>query len=208
MGGVFMKKLFKRTVFLAVLVALVWCGMVLADRQMLHEGLIRLHIVADSDDADAQSLKLRVRDAVLASLHEGLAGMTDTEQAMEYLQECLPQIEQLANQVLQAAGSELSAAVTLAQEEFHARQYDTFSLPAGVYQALHIQIGSGEGQNWWCVAFPQLCLATTGEEFRTAAAGAGFSSELTDALTGCNGIRLRFWVLDVLGRIENFLHRG
>ena len=208
MDGVFMNKLLKRMAFFALLAALVWCGMVIADRQKLDEELIRLHIVADSDEEQAQSLKLRVRDAIVESLCSDLKDVADTQQAWEYLEEHLPQIQQLANRVLQTAGSELTAAVSLAQEEFSAREYDTFSLPAGVYNALRVVIGEGEGENWWCVAFPQLCLPTTKEDFHIAAAGAGFSDELTDTLSHGDGTQLRFFILDVLGRIENFFHRG
>ena len=93
-------------------------------------------------------------------------------------------------------------------EEFATRYYDTFTLPAGIYEALRITIGEGEGQNWWCVVFPTLCVGATVEEFEETAHCAGFSDGLTGALTGEDGYEVRFFFLDALGKLENFLHKG
>jgi stage II sporulation protein R len=85
--------------------------------------------------------------------------------------------------------------------------YETFALPSGVYNTLRIVIGSGEGKNWWCVAFPGLCMGATVEDFEEAASCAGFSDTLTAALETEEGYELRFYFLDLLGRIGNFLHK-
>ena len=153
-----MKKMIKCVLVCALLTGLVWCGTVIADRERLNKELIRLHVVANSDTAEDQNLKLLVRDAVITSLRQALADVQDTQQAKEYLEENLPKLQELANKTLDAAGSTQRAVVTLCREGFPTRQYDTFSLPAGVYEALRITIGEGEGKNWWCVVFPSLCL--------------------------------------------------
>ena len=76
-------------------------------------------------------------------------------------------------------------------------------MPAGTYDALRITVGEGQGQNWWCVVFPQLCLPAVSEGFEDTAAGAGFSDSLTGALEG--EYQVRFFLLDCLGWLENFL---
>ncbi len=202
-----MVKLGKRLVFLALLAALVWVGAVLADRQRLDSGLVRVHILANSDSETDQEQKLLVRDALVESLRSGLSQATDAQAAKAYLQEHLPELERLANQVLREAGSENSAVLRLVREAFDTRQYDTFSLPAGVYDALRVEIGSAQGHNWWCVAFPQLCLPAAGEDLQDAAQAGGFSQTLTRTLEGEQGYRVRFFFLDLLGRVENLLHR-
>ena len=98
--------------------------------------------------------------------------------------------------------------VTLCKEAFDTRYYDTFTLPAGIYEALRITIGEGEGHNWWCVAFPSLCLSATSEEFADKAAGAGFPDSLTGALDGEEKYEVRFFLLDALGELEKFLYAG
>lgn len=197
-----MKKGFKALGICFLLAALVWVGTLIADRQRLSQELIRLHVVANSDSPQDQELKLRVRDAVTASLGKALADVQDVEAAKAYLQENLPKLQALANDVLERAGSTQRAVVKLCREGFPARDYDTFSLPAGIYESLRIVIGEGEGHNWWCVVFPGLCTPKTGEAFSDTAAAAGFPDALTGALTGEDGYELRFFLLDKLGELE------
>lgn len=203
-----MRKALKQVTFCFVVAAVFWLCMLIADKQTLRQELVRLHVVAASDSAEDQAIKLRLKDVVVESLREEMANLSDAEEAKAYLQENLPKIEALANRVLREAGCTDTASVTLAVEEFSTRVYDTFTLPAGVYDALRITIGEGEGKNWWCVVFPGLCLPATAEGFEEAASCAGFSDSLTAALEGEEGYEIRFWVLDAMGRLENFLHRG
>ena len=200
-----MKKMVKCVFACALLAAFVWCGTVIADRQRLNEELIRLHVVANSDRVEDQELKLLVRDAIITSLRQALADVRDTEQAKEYLQENLPKLQELANKTLDAAGSAQQAVVTLCREGFPTRQYNTFSLPAGIYEALRVTIGDGAGENWWCVVFPSLCVPQTSQGFSDTAAGAGFPDALSGALTGEEPYQIRFYLLDKLGELEKFL---
>lgn len=198
-----MKKLIKRVGICLILTLLVWCGTLIADRQMLNKELIRLHVVANSDSEEDQAIKLQVRDAVVESLQDAMEDIADVETAKVYLQENLLKIQAVANETLDAAGCDYEAVVTLCKEAFDTRVYDTFTLPAGIYEALRITIGSGEGHNWWCVVFPTLCVPATSDGFENVAAGAGFSDDLNNALTGEDGYEMRFFFLDVLGRMEN-----
>ena len=198
-----MKKMIKCVLVCALLTGLVWCGTVIADRERLNEELIRLHVVANSDTSEDQELKLLVRDAVICSLQETMKRMPDSTQARQYIQAHLPELQAIANQTLQMAGSTCSAAVSLCRESFDTRFYDTFSLPAGVYDALKITIGEGKGHNWWCVAFPSLCLPATSEGFREVSAQAGMNGTLEKTLAGEDGYEIRFFLLDQLGKLEN-----
>ncbi|MBQ8834882.1 MAG: stage II sporulation protein R [Oscillospiraceae bacterium] len=191
----------RRVGFCFLLAALVWCGTLLADRELLNEELIRLHVVANSDSEEDQAIKLRVRDAVTESLREAMEDVADVEEAKAYLQENLPKIQKVANDTLRSLGCTEEAVVTLCRQAFDTRYYDTFTLPAGVYDALRITIGAGEGQNWWCVVFPTFCIPATTEGFEDVAAGAGFPDALNEALTGEQEVR--FFFLDALGKLEN-----
>ncbi len=198
----------KRVGICLILAALVWCGTLLSDRQKLNEDLIRLHVVANSDSQADQEIKLRVRDAVVSSLQSDLAKVADVEEAKAYLRLNLAKIQQIANDVLEKAGFDGEAVVTLCREAFDTRYYDTFTLPAGIYESLRITIGEGSGHNWWCVVFPSLCLSATTEGFADTAAGAGFSDSLTGALTGEGAYEIRFCLLDALGKLETQFFRG
>ncbi len=201
-----MKKILKRIVLCACIAGCVWCWGLISDRQTLNEELLRLHVVAASDSEEDQAIKLRVRDAVIESISEDLANVADMEQARAYILENLPKIQKTANDTLEALGCTDEAVATLKEELFDTRVYDTFTLPAGVYDALRITIGEGEGKNWWCVAFPTLCIPATSEGFEEVAAGAGFPETLTETLEG--EYEIRFYLLDLLGRLEGILWNG
>ncbi len=203
-----MGKCLKRVGICLLVVCLVWGISIVRDKQTLQNELIRLHVVAASDDPRDQELKLLVRDAVVESLQEQMANVADADQAKAYLRENLPKIEALANRVLDKAGCKDLARVTLQLEQFATRYYDTFTLPAGIYEALRITIGEGSGKNWWCVVFPTLCVGAAVEEFSETAQCAGLPDSLTGALSGEEGYEVRFYILDVLGKLENFLHKG
>jgi stage II sporulation protein R len=186
-----------------VLVCCFYTGGLLADKQTLQQELIRLHVVGASDSAEDQAVKLQVRDAVIASLEHALSDATDMTQARAYIESHLPQIEAAANDALRELGLTDRAVVTFLEEAFPIREYDTFTLPSGVYESLRITIGEGEGKNWWCVVFPSLCFGST-DEVQEVAAGAGFSDGLTGAVTRKENYRIRFYFLDLLGKVENF----
>ena len=203
MDGTFMRKLWKRVFFCWILTIAFWTGTLIADKQTLSEELIRFHVIAASDGSVDQNIKLQVRDAVLKSISQDLQHMSDVEEAKRYLQENIPKLESIANKVLSLAGMEDQAQVSLCKEAFGVRQYDTFSLPAGIYESLKIVIGKGEGENWWCVAFPSLCLPATRADFEAAAVSAGFSKPLAKTLTNKSRYQFRFFLLDAIGKIEN-----
>ena len=200
-----MKKFLKIVSILLLVSGAFWMGTVFADRQTLADNLIRLHVVADSDAATDQAIKLQVRDAILSELETVMDRMPDLETAKAYLQDNLGALEERANDVLKKAKTSCQAVVTLAKEAFPTRQYETFTLPAGIYESLRVTIGSGQGQNWWCVVFPRLCVSATADQFEDTAVSAGFSDHLAGTLTGKQEYRVRFFLLDCIGWIENWI---
>ena len=201
-----MRKLAKLISTLLLLAAAFYLGTVASDRQALSQNLIRLHVVADSNSAEDQAIKLQVRDAITAKLETVMDELPDLETAKAYLETHLPELEQIANDALRAAGNGCQAVVTLAKEAFPTREYDTFTLPAGIYESLRVTIGSGEGKNWWCVVFPSLCASATTDGFEDAAVGAGFSDRVTGTLTGKQEYKVRFFLLDCFGWVENWIY--
>ncbi len=203
-----MKKLFKLTAVVLLLAAAFWLGTLAVDRHTLGSDVIRLHVVANSDSQEDQALKLQVRDAVTAYLQDSLEAQPDAAAARAYLAENLPELEDYVNTFIEGQGFSQKATVTLTQEPFGLREYDTFTLPSGVYESLRITIGQGQGRNWWCVVFPSLCVSAVDREFAEVSAGAGFSQPLTGAISGTPGYEVRFFLLDLWGQVENFFFRN
>ena len=122
----------------------------------LRGSVLRLHILAESDSERDQTLKLRVRDALLES--GILDGADSLAEAETIAADRLPDIERIAETVLRANGCDLPVEAELADTEFDVRTYGDITMPAGTYRALRVKIGSAQGHNWWCVMYPSLCV--------------------------------------------------
>lgn len=120
--------------------------------------VIRLHVIADSDSPEDQAIKLEVRDAVLSVARRILARCTDADEAWRVLNDRLPDFLMAASDRLTELGCDADVSAQAGVFEFPDRDYGGVTLPAGDYRALRVIIGSGEGRNWWCVLFPDLCL--------------------------------------------------
>lgn len=120
--------------------------------------VLRLHIPANSDSFEDQAIKLAIRDMVLTEFGDSFADCPELALAEDRAAELVPEIERRCTEYLSENGFSYAAKAELVSMYFTTREYDRLILPAGEYRALRITLGSGEGQNWWCVIFPQLCL--------------------------------------------------
>lgn len=188
------------TAMLIALCAALCVGTWAQGRQNAISGqLVRLHVVAASDDAREQALKLRVRDAVLEYLTPLLDGADGSAEAKRRISENLDGIARAAAERAEGHG----VTVTLGREKYPTRRYSGFALPAGEYDSLRVVLGAGEGHNWWCVVFPSLCLTSSMDELELAAQTAGFSDEEIRLITGEeSGFVLKFRVLELLQRLK------
>lgn len=127
--------------------------------------IIRLHVLADGDDAESQRVKLCVRDALIAAFGEMLldASQTDADTVYETLLTHVSQMEEAALACARENGFIGPVTAEAGVLTLPAKTYGQVTLPEGDYRALRVTLGSGQGQNWWCVLFPQLCLAVSSE---------------------------------------------
>ncbi len=144
-----------------LLITLLLAVLPTSGEEAIYKDVIRLHVIAASDSAEDQANKLYVRDAVLARYGESLSAYPSRDTAARAAEILLPEIENTAREALLDCGVDADVRVTLTEEEYPRRDYDTFSLPAGKYLSMRILIGEAEGQNWWCVLYPPLCLETS-----------------------------------------------
>lgn len=121
------------------------------------ETYLRIHIRANSNDAVDQSVKYKVKESIVDFMSPALEGVKTKAEAMEILQNNIVAMKSVADATLAQNGYGYRSRVSLRKEEFPARTYGELTLDCGVYDALIIELGSGEGDNWWCVVFPPLC---------------------------------------------------
>lgn len=195
-----------------LIVALLAAGVYAADawlqQRAIAEKTVRLHVVANSDSEADQAQKLRVRDAVLREVESLTAQCETAAQAREVLADSLGNLQNCAQELLRAEDSEYSVSVTLQTERFDTRVYDTFTLPAGSYPSLRVNIGQAQGKNWWCVVFPSLCTAATSREVEDSAQAGGFTDGQSELITGGQErYELKFKTLELLKRFADFLRR-
>lgn len=150
--------------------------------QELSDKVVRLHVLANSDSEEDQTLKLKVRDRLLAYTEPILAGAADRREAEALLRGQLLELERLAREEIREEGYDYDVAVQLEDTVFPTREYEGFTLPAGKYLALRIVIGEGAGKNWWCVVFPPLCASAATDVPQTALA-AGLTSDQVGLIT-------------------------
>jgi stage II sporulation protein R len=133
-----------------------------AESAYIRAKTLRLHILANSDTAEDQALKLAVRDRIIAETGELFSANLAREDAKEQIRQRMPQIQRIAMDEIARHGYNYSVNIELVNMFFTTRTYDGVTLPAGKYDALRVVIGAGEGQNWWCVLYPPLCLPAAG----------------------------------------------
>lgn len=129
----------------------------------LRHNVLRVHIIAASDSSEDQKLKLKVRDALLNENGELFKSCKSFEEALSLASSKIFELEKTANRVIAENGFNYSAKVSVGEAYFGNREYESFTLPAGVYEAINVTIGEGKGKNWWCVMFPAVCIGAAGE---------------------------------------------
>lgn len=147
-------------VFIFLVIASSFTAPDITSAESISDKVLRLHILANSDSAEDQNIKLGLKNYFLDNTKELFCGKT-IEENIAIAQNNKTQIENICNKYLMDYGK--TAFVTVEKEFFKTRVYDDFTLPAGVYNSIKITIGEGKGHNWWCIVFPSVCLNSCSE---------------------------------------------
>ena len=201
-------KVFAVTFFVLTTVFTLGMMMVSAfEARGIYGGVVRLHVIAESDSDADQALKLKVRDAVLEELNKELADVKDKEEAEALLTESLPRIKQIAREAVSEEGFEYGVDVFLETEYYPTREYGEVRLPAGEYKSLRVVIGKGNGKNWWCVLYPPLCTGSADADEELAEAG--FTPNQIHFITDSDGkgYVLKFKIAESLSKTVNKIKR-
>lgn len=152
--------------------------------EMVRNGIaakvVRFHVLANSDREADQQLKLAVRDRVLQEYGHLLQECENKAETLQALEEVKQEICETAMAEVVAQGYDYSVRVSLVREEFPFKKYDDLIFPAGVYDALRIEIGEAKGQNWWCVLYPQMCFVDAAWGYSTEESHRRLENTLTE----------------------------
>lgn len=125
----------------------------------VREGVVRFHVVANSDSLEDQKLKLQLRDGLFSTIEALFADCADRQEALKKAEDHKEFLEQEGERILGSLGSEQPVRVLVGERFFPTKTYGALSFPAGNYQAVSVAIGEGKGENFWCVLYPALCLS-------------------------------------------------
>lgn len=127
------------------------------ESENLSGGILRIHIRANSDEEDDQTVKYRVKDAVVAFLTPALEKAESKEEALGIIADKKDDLKFIAEETLASNGFSYGANIRVANEDFPTRVYEDLTLPSGKYDAVIVELGDAAGRNWWCVVYPPLC---------------------------------------------------
>ncbi|MBR3802902.1 MAG: stage II sporulation protein R [Clostridia bacterium] len=192
-------KLFVKFVAVVTVVAAVFSVVSFASGcAEVRRDVLRLHVVAASDSELDQSLKLKVRDAVLEKGGELFDGTVTADEAEKIITPRVDELKAAAEEVLSENGCDYKVDITVGEEYFATRCYENFTMPAGVYTAVRVNIGPADGQNWWCVMFPPLCLPAA-----SADADAFFTDDEMKIVSASPKYEPRFKIVEIYESIKN-----
>ena len=178
-----------------------------AQCESIPDKVFRLHVLANSDSAEDQALKLRVRDRILEESAGLMDGVSTREEAEAAAAQSLPKLQAAAEDEIRQAGYGYSVQAEITHMYFPTRHYESVTIPAGEYDALRISIGEAKGKNWWCVLFPALCLpvAENGAQLSDV-----LSSSQLDVVQGNYEIRFKAveWYEQLKDWLENLGGNG
>lgn len=195
-----MKKTILR-IEISVLIALVICCVTNINTfskqcDNIRDKMLRMHVIANSDSEEDQELKLKVRDAVLEEGKELFDGSVTSEDAEKILVPHIEELEQVALETIKNEGFDYKVKITVGEEYFNTRTYDnSVTLPAGYYTAVKVVIGEGQGQNWWCVMFPPMCLPAANAECELSDV---LNTDETDIVTNSEKYKFKFKIVEFL----------
>lgn len=129
-------------------------------QQTISDKVLRFHVLANSDSEADQNLKLAVRDAVGSFMQEKLTAVENLEECELVVRQSLGEIEEAAAETIAENGYDYDVTAELEHTSFPVKNYGSYTFPAGGYEALRIVIGEGNGHNWWCVMYPNMCFQT------------------------------------------------
>jgi len=151
------KRFFILLILLGIYIFISASSYVLAVSKDLENNLFRLHVIANSDEAEDQNLKYIVRDALISYMNSISKDCNSKEEVINLAQNHIDDFYNIARETIKNNGFDYDVEIEIGNFDFPTKTYGDISLPSGYYDALRVKIGTASGQNWWCVMFPPLC---------------------------------------------------
>ncbi len=197
-----MKKFIAFSVIIILIISLL-IGYSVNVSSSLSQGIVRLHIIANSDSDADQLLKLKVRDAILEKSKADFTKKDDVKDNLTIYKD-------IANSIIKECGCDYDVSVEYGNFNFPTKHYENLSLPAGNYDAVRIVIGEGKGENWWCVLFPPLCFvdgttddSLVSEKMKSILGENGYDIISAKSKNGEVPVNIKFKIVEIYGKLNS-----
>jgi stage II sporulation protein R len=197
------------SIFAVFMLCILLCAVLpIHGEEKIYSSVIRLHVLANSDSEEDQNLKLLVRDSVLRESESLFSGFSTKEEAVQVVNSNLDKLISVAQQTVYDNGYSYPVSIYFDEEKYPTRDYESMCFPSGEYLSLRVCIGEAEGQNWWCVLFPPMCLSAASVENKNSAedafVAAGLTPEQYKIITESDETKykVKFKILEVLEDIK------
>ncbi len=151
-------------IFLSLILIYSYVAPFIQTSENISQQVFRLHILANSDSEEDQTLKLKVRDKILCESEDLFKNCSSLDDVISVSRNNLNYFKSIAQKCVNENGYNYDVKVYIDKEYFNTRKYNKITLPSGIYNALKIEIGSAKGHNWWCVMFPAICLPAVSDD--------------------------------------------
>lgn len=125
---------------------------------------IRLRVVPNSNDSNDINIKEQVKDYLETDIYTLLKDTNNIDKARNIIKTNIPKIETNIDNIFKDNNYNIPYEVNFGYNYFPEKIYKGNTYEEGYYESLVIYIGEAEGDNWWCVLFPNLCLIDTEED--------------------------------------------
>lgn len=203
-------KRFEIAVILGIVLSICTAFFINNQQQELKDSVLRLHVIANSNSQFDQLVKLKVRDRILKESIQ-LSNARDITELKNIVEENTDKLVALAQDELLQYGCRDQVTVFLGDSYFPTKEYETFSFPAGEYEALKIIIGEGKGENWWCVCFPPLCTGSAMGDSSEICAQNGMDESAIKLITAKEkkntSYVIKFKLMEWVGQVKEYAKR-
>jgi len=170
----------------------------------LSENIFRLHIIANSDSSEDQTLKLKIRDNIIEYIKPLTSNLSNKKDVKEIIFDNINEIQKIAEDTVKANGFNYKVKTEIGNFYFPTKYYGNISLPAGYYDAIRIKIGNSEGQNWWCSLFPSLCFTDISSGVIDKSADENLQENLKneeyELITTSNNTKIKFKIIEFFNK--------
>ncbi|MGN1341803.1 MAG: stage II sporulation protein R [Bacilli bacterium] len=170
----------KTILFLTIIVAFLIYNELKEDTVIIPDTAIRLRVIPNSNSSLDQSMKNKVKEYLENNTYQILKEEDNIEEARKLIKDNIPELEENITKIFNDNNYNMNYTVNYGYNYFPNKEYRGIKYNEGYYESIVISIGEAQGDNWWCVLFPNLCLIDLEQK---------------------NNVEYKYWIVETINKI-------